>query len=338
VARSGSAAAADGQTAVDGKLVTAMALSHGIVTITINPALDVSTSIDRVVPVHKLRCRGLQRDPGGGGINVARVVRRLGMDVTAVYTAGGAIGQFLQQLVEREQIGSRPVRIAADTRESFTVNEDATGQQFRFVLEGPRLEPQEWAEFYRTLEALEPFPTYLIASGGLAPGVPDDFYVRVARLAKSRSAKFVVDTSGRALRAALEEGVYLIKPNRHELSELTGSPLQGEADLVKACRQLVEAAQAEVVALTLGDQGALLVTRDGVWRAPGLDVKPVSAVGAGDSFLGGMVWSLASGHTLENAFRYGVACGTAALLTPGTELCHPDDVKRLLAEVKLQAA
>jgi 6-phosphofructokinase 2 len=314
-----------------------MALSHGIVTVTINPALDVSTSVDRVLPVHKLRCKGIQRDPGGGGINVARVVRRLGANVTAVYTAGGAIGQFLQQLVEREQIGSRPVRIAADTRESFTVNEDATGQQFRFVLEGPRLEPQEWAECYCTLETLEPFPAYLIASGGLAPGVPDDFYVRVARLAKARSAKFVVDTSGPALRAAMGEGVYLIKPNRRELSELTGSPLDGEVDLVEACRRIVKAAQAEVVALTLGDQGALLVTREGAWRAPALDVKPVSAVGAGDSFLGGMVWSLAFGHTMEEAFRYGIACGTAALLTPGTELCHREDVHRLLAEVTLQA-
>jgi 6-phosphofructokinase 2 len=314
-----------------------MALSHGIVTVTINPTIDVSTSVDRVVPVHKLRCRGLQRDPGGGGINVARVVRRLGTDVTAVYTAGGSIGQFLQQLVERERIGSHPVRIAAETRESFTVNEDATGEQFRFVLEGPRLQPQEWAECFHALETLEPFPGYLVASGGLAPGVPDDFYVRVARLAKARGAKFVVDTSGPALRAALEEGVYLIKPNRRELVELVGRPLDDEGAWVEACRGIVDAKQAAVVVLTLGHQGALLVTREGAWRAPALNVKPVSAVGAGDSFLGGMVWSLASGHGLEAAFRYGVACGTAALLTPGTELCHRDDVQRLLADVALRA-
>jgi 6-phosphofructokinase 2 len=314
-----------------------MAQRHDIVTVTINPTIDVSTSVDRVLPVHKLRCKGIQRDPGGGGINVARVVRRLGGDVTAIYTAGGSIGQFLQQLVEREQIASRPVHIAADTRESFTVNEDATGQQFRFVLEGPRLEPQEWAKCLHALEMLEPFPGYLIASGGLAPGVPDDFYVRVARLAKARGAKFVVDTSGPALRAALAEGVYLIKPNRRELSELVGRPLDDEGAWVAACRRIVKAQQAAVVALTLGHQGALLVTREDAWRVPALDVKPVSTVGAGDSFLGGMVWSLASGHGLEAAFRYGVACGTAALLTPGTELCRPEDVKRLLADVALGA-
>jgi 6-phosphofructokinase 2 len=268
---------------------------------------------------------------------VARVVRRLGTQVTAVYTAGGSIGQLLQQLVEREAIDSHPVPIAAETRESFTVNEDATGEQFRFVLEGPRLEPLEWATCFHALETLDPFPGYLIASGGLAPGVPDDFYVRVARLAKARGARFVVDTSGPALRAALKEGVYLIKPNRRELGELVGRPLDDEEAWVEACGGIVDAKQASVVALTLGDQGALLVTHEGAWRAPALAVKPVSAVGAGDSFLGGMIWSLAADLTLDTAFRWGVACGTAALLTPGTELCRPEDVKRLLADVTLQA-
>jgi 6-phosphofructokinase 2 len=318
-------------------LVTALVQKHDIVTVTINPALDVSTRVGRVMPVHKLRCHGLRRDPGGGGINVARVVQRLGGDVTAIYTAGGSIGQFLRQLVEREQVGSRPVSIAAETRESFTVNEDITGNQFRFVLEGPRLEPGEWAQCFHALESLRPFPTYLVASGGLAPGVPEDFYVQVARLAKARGGRFVIDTSGAALRHALGEGAYLIKPNRRELSELTGSSLDSESDMVDACHQIVKAAQAEVVALTLGDQGALLVAHNGAWRAPALAVEPVSAVGAGDSFLGGMVWSLAAGHTLPEAFRCGVACGAAALLTPGTELCRADDVKRLLADVVVQA-
>jgi len=307
-----------------------------IVTLTMNPTIDVSTSVDRVVPIHKLRCKGIQRDPGGGGINVARIVRRLGAEVTAVYTAGGSLGQLLQQLVEREKISSRAVKIAAETRENFTVDEDATGQQFRFVLAGPRVSPDEWAECLNAVESLEPFPGYLVASGSLAPGIPDDFYVRIARLAKARGARLVVDTSGPALKAALEEGVYLIKPSRRELSELMGRPLDGEVAWTEACRRIVDNGQASVVALTLGDQGALLMTSQGGWRAAALAVKPVSAVGAGDSFLGGMVWSLAAGHELEEAFRYGIACGSAALLTPGTELCQPDDVKRLLGQVTLR--
>jgi len=309
---------------------------NDIVTLTMNPTIDVSTSVDRVMPIHKLRCKGIQRDPGGGGINVARVARRLGAPVTAVYTAGGSLGQLLQQLVQRERINSRAVRIAAETRENFTVDEDATGQQFRFVLAGPQVSPQEWAECLNAIESLDPFPDYLVASGSLAPGAPNDFYVRVAQVAKARDAKLIVDTSGPALKAVLDEGVYLIKPSRRELTQLMGPPLDQEEDWVAACRRIVDAQQAAVVALTLGDQGALLMTRQGGWRAAALAVKPVSAVGAGDSFLGGMVWSLASGHQLEEAFRYGIACGSAALLTPGTELCRPEDVKRLLGQVTLK--
>ena len=308
-----------------------------IATITMNPTIDLSTSVDRVVPTHKLRCKGLKRDPGGGGINVARVARRLGAPVTAVYTTGGPIGHLLWQLVEAEHITSCAVRIAGQTRENFTVDEHGSGQQFRFVLQGPQVSEDEWGECLRTVGSLDPFPKYLVASGGLAPGIPQDFYVRVAQIAKARQARFIVDTSGSALNAVLDEGVYLIKPNRRELSELTGEPLDSEKSLIDACRQIVEQRKASVVALTLGEEGALLVTADRGWRAPALAVKTASAVGAGDSFLGGMIFSLASAHSLEEAFRHGVACGSAALLTPGTELCRPEDVRRLLGDVTLQA-
>lgn len=308
-----------------------------IVTITMNPAVDASTSVDRVVPIHKLRCGAIRRDPGGGGINAARVVRRLGGGVAAVYTAGGSIGQLLRELVEREGIDSRAVRIAEETREDFTIAEAGTGQQFRFVLPGPYVSPHEWAQCLDLLASLRPFPCYLVASGSLAQGMPEDFYARVARLAKRHHAKFVVDTSGPPLGAVLEEGVYLIKPSRRELAELVSRSLDQEDALVEACRAIVERQQASVVALTLGDQGATLVTRQGTWRAPGLAVTAVSTVGAGDSFLGAMVWSLGAGHAVEKAFRYGVAAGTAAVLTPGTQLCRREDVDRLLGEVTLQA-
>lgn len=247
------------------------------------------------------------------------------------------MGQLLQQLVEREGIESRAVRIAEETREDFTVREVASEQQFRFVLPGPRVDPDEWAQCLGVLASLQPFPTYLVASGSLAPGIPEDFYGRVAQLAKARGAKFVVDTSGPPLRAALEEGVYLVKPSRRELADLIGRPLDREGAWVEACRRLIARQQASVVALTLGDQGALLATLEGTWRAPGLAVKPVSTVGAGDSFLGGLVWSLSAGRSVEDAFRHGVAAGTAAVLRPGTELCRREDVDRLISEVKLQA-
>ena len=307
-----------------------------IVTLTMNPAIDLSTSVDRVVPVRKLRCEGLRRDPGGGGINVARVVRRMGTEVTAVYTAGGAIGRLLQTLVEREGIEGVVLQISTETREDFTVQEGATGHQFRFVLAGPRISEREWQAALDALASLDPFPRYLVASGSLPLGVPDDFYRRVARLANDRHSKLVLDTSGPPLKEALAEGVFLFKPNLNELSALLGTSSNVEKDSEKICRRIIDEGQAEVVALTLGDQGALLATAERIWRAAALPVEPVSAVGAGDSFLGAMVWSLAAGHALDKAFRYGMAAGTAALLSPGTELCHQDDVDRLYGDVVLQ--
>jgi 6-phosphofructokinase 2 len=308
-----------------------------IITLTMNPAIDVSTSVDRVMPIRKLRCSVMKRDPGGGGINVARVVMRFGADVKALYPTGGATGQLLRRLVDHEGIPSLAIDVSEETREDFTVFEEVTGHQYRFVLPGPRLSEGEWRKCLDELASLKSRPGFVVASGSLPPGVPDDFTARVARIAKGLGAKVVLDTSGPPLEAALKEGVYLIKPNLREFRELMRAPLEDQDAWVEASRGLVAAGRAEVVALTLGDQGSLLVTRDQTWRAQALQIEPVSTVGAGDSFVGAMVWSLVSGHSMENAFRYGIAAGSAALLAPGTQLCRREDVERLFSHVVIES-
>ncbi|MFH1340590.1 MAG: 1-phosphofructokinase family hexose kinase [Pseudomonadota bacterium] len=308
-----------------------------IVALSMNPAIDISTSVRQVMPFSKLRCAAVQRDPGGGGINVARVVRRFGADMMAIYPSGGAVGQLLRRLVDQEGIRSLAIQTLEETREDFAVVETATGNQFRFVMPGPQLVEREWRECLDVVASLMARSQFMIASGSLPPGVPEDFYGRVARLAKDTGAKLILDTSGRPLEAALKEGVYLVKPNLHELGELVGAPLDDQEAWVEASRSLVQAGRAEIVALTLGDKGALLVTRDEAWRALALPIKPVSVVGAGDSFLGGMVWSLISDRGLGDALRFGNAAGSAAVLAPGTELCRPQDVERLYSEAVVQA-
>jgi 6-phosphofructokinase 2 len=308
-----------------------------IVTLTMNPAIDVSTSVDRVEPTRKLRCAAGRRDPGGGGINVARVATRLGADVTAVYPIGGYAGQLLKGLVDQDGVASVVVAGEGETREDFTVFDETTGEQYRFVLPGPHLYPEEWQACLKTLTGLVADGDFVCASGGLPPGVPDDLYARVAEIVAAKGAKLVLDASGAALKAGLDEGVYLIKPNLNELRELTGSTLDDEAAMVKACQGLVERGCVEVVALSLGAGGAILVTADGAWRASALPIHPVSTVGAGDSFLGAMVWALASKLTLEESFRHAVAAGSASLLVEGTELCRPEVVRRLLNEVSIEA-
>jgi 6-phosphofructokinase 2 len=307
-----------------------------IVTLTINPTVDIFVNVGRVESTRKMRCSAPKRDPGGGGINVARVVHRLGGSVAAIYPTGGAIGKLLQRLVEREGITSLVTPSHVETRESFTAFEEETGEQYRFVLPGSTLHRAEWEACLEKLSSLPIKPKFVVASGSVPPGVPQDFFARAIRIAKQLGAKTVIDTSGAALEAALEEGVTLIKANHVELAEFIGSPLERDADLIAACRKLAATGNAQAVALTLGEQGALLVTADRAWRARPMAIQVVSTVGAGDSFLGGMVTALAAGQSIEQAFGVAVASGSAAVLAAGTGLCREQDVKRLLADVKIR--
>ena len=306
-----------------------------VLTLTANPAIDISASTEHVMPIRKLRCTAMRRDAGGGGINVARVIRRLGGEVAAIFPAGGSTGELLLRLVEREDVRNITIKIAEETREDFTILEEKSGNQYRFVLPGPALAEREWRECLKVLERIDKFPPFVVASGSLPPGVPDDFYAEIARIARARGSKLVLDTSGKPLAAALKESVYLIKPNLRELQELVNAKLADQSAWLGACRQLLETGRAEVVVLTLGEKGALLVTKEAAHRAHAPDIRPISAVGAGDSFVGGMVWSLVAGGNLLEAFRYGVAAGSAAVLNSGTELCHAPDVMRLYERIEL---
>jgi 6-phosphofructokinase 2 len=309
-----------------------------IVTVTPNPAVDLSTSVERVVPVSKLRGTSQRRDPGGGGINVARVVKRLGGEVSALYPVGGVTGDLLRRLLDKEGVPSQTFAIAEETREDFFVSEISTGRPFRFILPGPRLNDEEWQECLRLLSRIKPFPRFVVASGSLPGGVPDDFYARLTRIAKQRGARMILDTSGPALALAVAEGVDLIKPNLREMRELAGHEPSDAGEWEAAAKALVHGGKVAIVALTMGHLGAVLVTRDQVLRAEPLPITPVGAVGAGDSFLGALLWQLASGGDLEESFRHAVAAGAAALLNPGTELCRPADVERLAQRVIVKAA
>lgn len=308
-----------------------------ILTLTVNPALDISTSTELVTSGHKLRCGSSRVDPGGGGVNVARVVQRLGGRTLAVYTAGGPTGEAYRRLIEAERIPTLVVPIHGSTREDFTVDETTTGKQFRFVLQGPELSESEWRACLALVEESIPVGGYVVASGSLPPGVPDDFYARVARLAREHDARCIVDASGPALTEALAEGVFLVKPSRRELGVHVGATLESDESQVEAASALVADGSAEHVALTLGGEGAVLASKSGTLRLSVPQVEVRSTVGAGDSFLAAFVLRLAQGRTLEAAFRAAVAAGTATVTTPATELCHREDVERLEAELSALA-
>ncbi len=307
-----------------------------ILTLTMNPALDVLTTHDKVESTHKMRCGPSLKHPGGGGVNVARVLHRLGASCLAIYPAGDVTGQRHHQLLVDEKVPSHIISIAQETRESFSVHELSSGQDFRFVLPGPTMSALECQSCFDFVATHLP-KRFLVLSGGLAPGVPSDFYARLTQLAKAQGVKVVLDTTGPALNAALQEGVYLFKPSLRELRDLTGQPLPDEASWKAAAQQLIQSHQTEVVALSLGDQGAMLVTATHAWRAQSLPVNVKTTIGAGDSFVAALVWALNQEKPWVQAFRYGMAAGAAALLQPGTALSQAADIHRLTEAVEIMA-
>lgn len=309
-----------------------------IATLTLNPALDVSTGTDRVRPTHKLRCTPPRMEPGGGGINVARVLHTLGAETIAVFPSGGPAGATIETLLRAEGVPIVAVPIAGATRESFTVDEGETGAQYRFVLPGPTLESGECDAVMAALRTLAVAPAVIVASGSVPPGVPGAIFHALAALARETGARLVIDTSGAALAACEGARAFLIKPSLRELEELVGHPLPDAAAEEAAARTMIARGFAEIVVVSLAERGAVLVSADRTLRMPAIEVPAGSAVGAGDSMTAALALAFAEGRSPEDALRYGIAAGAAALLTPGTELVRRSDVERLYAAASASAA
>jgi 6-phosphofructokinase 2 len=305
-----------------------------ILTITMNPALDVSTAVEEVHHTSKLRCEPMHRRAGGGGVNVARELHRLGADALAFYTAGHATGRMMYTLLQQEGVSCHPYAISGFPRESFTVLDRSSGHEYRFVLPGPEITTQEWEGALLEIGQLCKPQSLVVASGSLPPGVPVDFFARVSQVVQAAQGSLIVDTSGEPLSAALEHGLFMVKPSLHELRDLCGRPLTRMHEVRDAARALVTNGSAHLVVVSMGEMGAMLVSRQGAWYAPPLHVVVHSAVGAGDSFVAGMVWALAQQENPVHAFAKGVACATATLMSTGSGLGDAAQVLELLKQVQ----
>ena len=260
-----------------------------VITLTLNPCVDVSTTTAQVVPTHKLRCSAPVQTPGGGGVNVARYLTRLGHDALAMHTAGGDNGDLLRQLLRAEGVSQMTLLIAEPTRQSLHVLSQSTGEDYRFVMPGPCLSPQEWGACLQAWqEQLTMRPKVVVLSGSLPEGVPPDTYAQLLRRCRDH-AFTVVDASGLALHHALAAGVGLVKPSLGELRAYTGLGLQDRAEQIEAVQTLVAQQRAQVVVLSLGEEGALLATQDALLQVNAPANKVMSAVGAGDSLVAGLV-------------------------------------------------
>lgn len=303
-----------------------------LITVTLNPALDLAAEADEVVPTHKIRMHHEHADAGGGGVNVARVLHELGGDTVAIIAAGGASGRVLEEMLDESGVLRHSVWIGGRTRVSLNVQDRKSGLEYRFVPEGPTLSEAEFAD---CLAAIEQEPgEWLIASGSLPNGVPDDAYAQVARIATRRRQRFVLDTSGTALVAALEHGdCELIKPSLGELEHLVGCSLADRAAQDREAMALVRSGATRMVALTLGADGALLACADGVLRMPAMDVPMHSSVGAGDAFLAAMTLALARRATPMQALAWGTAAGATVIACAGTARLRRAEVEERCREL-----
>ena len=298
-----------------------------ILTITFNPCIDKSTSVRSLAPEKKLKCSRPTFQPGGGGINVARAIKKLGGEATAIYPAGGYSGKFLKVLLDQENIKSLIVETAQHTRENMIVLDTSSNLQYRFGMPGQELLKEEWENCLQLVEETD--SEFIVASGSLPPGIPTDIFVTLGNIARNKKRKLVVDTSGEALQHAFHEHVYLIKPNLGELSKLSGVEELGVSDIGKAARKLINETGCNIIVVSMGSSGAMLVTKEEVYKVAAPPVKKKSTVGAGDSMVAGIVLSLSNGKGLREAISYGVACGTAATINYGSELCKLNDVKKI---------
>lgn len=315
-------------------------MQKAILTVTLNPALDLSTSVERMLANRKLRCTGAVLDPGGGGVNVSRIIRRFGGKSTAFVALGGPTGRTLLELMAREGLQVVEFPIAGHTRQNVTVDEIAHKRQYRLVLQGPRWSGKEVQTALARIERLAADHEYVVATGSLPPGVPDDFYARLARIVRRQGGRLILDTSGPPLRKALQAGVHLVKPNHIEFRDMAGARRSDWKTMARVGRRLQERGQAEVMIVTRGALGALAILppddpHGGAWRLQAPRGRVVSMVGAGDSLIGATVLAIARGKPLLEASRLGVAAASAAVRTPGTELAGRAETSRIARRTKV---
>lgn len=306
-----------------------------IATVTLNPALDKTVTLKKLVPNEVNSWTTLRRDTGGKGIGVSRVLHRLGGKTVAYGFIGGYEGMIVADLLRQERVKLDFTPIRGETRNNTIITETKTNQQTRVDAPGPLIFPQELENLCHKVCRAMPHMDFLVLSGSVPPGVPDDIYARLVWEAKSQGIKTVLDSDREWLREGLKANPYLIKPNIYELGQLLRTTLTTEEEIIQAALELAKK-KVETVVVSRGKDGLIATDGTKVWKAVAPEVKVRSTTGAGDSAVAGIVLKLSQGKSLAEACAYGAAAGTAAVLTPGTQLCRRRDVERLFPQVKVE--
>ncbi|MBO2465454.1 1-phosphofructokinase [Actinomadura violacea] len=299
-----------------------------IVTLTLNPSLDRTIDVDRLVQGTMTRARSARIDPGGKGVNVSRALLANRAPTVAVVTSGGADGEQLVRLLEGDGIAVHAVPVAGRTRSNVTIVEP-DGVVTKVNEPGEPLSRDELDAVADAVLAEAEGASWVVACGSLPPGVPSDIYARLCEFFASAGVRVAVDASGPALPAAVGAGPHLVKPNRDELAEAVGRPVASVGDAVEAACELRERGAGAVLA-SLGADGAVLVDEDGVTAGTAPVAEPRSTVGAGDALLAGF---LAAGARGAPALAEGLAWGAAAVRLPASRMPRPGDIRRDIVRI-----
>jgi 6-phosphofructokinase 2 len=301
-----------------------------ILTVTLNPCIDKSSTVEKLKPESKLRCTEVVNEPGGGGINVSKALKKLETSSVALFPAGGHNGNMLCSLLKEEEILFHAVDTKVETRENWIVLENSTINQYRFTFPGRAVQEETIITLVDHIRSFS--PTFVVASGSLPPGLPDYFYGLIVKQANAVGAKCIVDTSGPALQALKGKHAYMIKPNISELCKMLNIEKLEKSEVDDAAQQAIFDGYAEMMVVSMGGDGAWLVSKDKKYFCPAPKVTTRSTVGAGDSMVAGITYMLQKERPLREAIRFGVACGSAATMNDGTQLFKKEDAERLFEQ------
>ncbi|MDG2435558.1 MAG: 1-phosphofructokinase family hexose kinase [Polaribacter sp.] len=301
-----------------------------VVTLTINPALDKSAKVTEMIPFDKLECHDITYHPGGGGINISRVLHRLGIESHCLFPYGGKTGEHLIELLQEEHVSVFSTPISIWTRENFAVFDMKTGLQFRFGMPTASFLEAEMKNIEQLIKEQVADGDIFVISGSLPKGLPTEYYSKIIQNLTSKGVKVIVDTSGPVFSEVLKNELFLIKPNQKELARLAGKESLSAKEREEFAMQLVTSNVAKYVVVSLGKDGAFMAHKNGIEyiTAPVISVK--STIGAGDSMVAGLIYGITQNETPKNMLRWGVACGVSATLSEGSDLAHKENIEKIL--------
>ena len=305
-----------------------------VLTITLNPSIDISVLVPQLIPTDKLRCESYEKEVGGGGINVAKGLHRLGIPAEALFFSGGHNGQFIESKLLAEKFIIHPLRLESETRENITVTDQATQLEYRLVNKGNEINPGHEKMVLDKMDDLKIKPEFLVVSGSNPPGISKDFIQKIASWCLTHESKLVLDLPGDPLGEAFKYHPYLIKPNLNEMGHIAGRKKLSQTEAIETAKIWIEKEYAEIIVISMGDQGAIICNKNESHILAPPKVKSLSTVGAGDSMVAGLLYKLHYGSDLKDVLMMGIACGTAATLSRGTKLFDRDQAMILYERIK----